>query len=67
MRLQKGKNLETVKILLNKGADINAAITDGKFGGKSFLILAVSKKKEYRNPELPEALLETKVVLMIKI
>ena len=53
----KGKNLETVKILLNKGADINAAITDGKFSGKTPLILAVSKKKEYRNPELVEALL----------
>ncbi len=53
----KGENLETAKILLNKGADINAAITDGKFSGETPLTLAVSKKKEYRNPELVEALL----------
>ena len=50
-------NIEIVKALLNKGADVNAAVTDGKFRGETPLTLAVAKKKEYRNPELVEAML----------
>ncbi len=48
---------EIVKLLIAKGADVNAAVTDGEFRGETPLTLAVDKKKEYRNPELVEAML----------
>lgn len=50
------KNAGIVKALLNKGADVNAESTDGDFRGWTPLRFAVSKKKEYRNPELVKAM-----------
>jgi len=50
-------NVEIVKTLLNNGADVNAKATDGEYRGETPLTIAVAKKKEYRNLELVEALL----------